>query len=174
MFSRSNCGWIRISSRRIPGRQSGPGAGVAGDAQHRIYISWLFFRSLYTPPPSKKSVQGRQNGQLVHRERENSPRLIIRNRGGIVFLWWGAIRGLPLRGFDSLNSVRQLAIRFFFFLSSALPSLLSPAPFGCSPRSNPSIWETKTKFKGSTEVASRALIHGSCGACQATGGTVQG
>ena len=43
-----------------------------------------------------------------------------------------------------------------------------PAP---PPRSNPSIWETKTKFKGSTEVASRTLIHGSCGACQTAGRT---
>ena len=37
------------------------------------------------------------------------------------------------------------------------------------PRSNPSIWETKTKFKGSTKVASRTLAHGSCNPCQTIG-----
>jgi hypothetical protein len=49
--------------------------------------------------------------------------------------------------------------------SAGGPSTVSRKLF----RSSPSIRETKTRFEGSTEVEGRALIHGSCGACQPTG-----
>ena len=62
----------------------------------------------------------------------------------------------PCKGHSTI-----IAIRFFSFYRRLLDSLLHPHPREIQPVDS---GNKKTKFEGSTEVASRTMIHGSCGA----------
>jgi hypothetical protein len=141
--------WIRIRSRRIPGRWWQPGAGIAGPAARAGSTYPGHFSALYECHRRAKSVGAGHNRQTASSRairQENSPRLGIRCRGRISFCVRQSERHLTISHKVSLPQSP---------LPRADPDLIRR--FGRVERQ-------KTKFKGWTEGASRTLIHGSCGA----------